>query len=112
MDKHTFRLTLPVLLLASPGAAQVALPSVPLPAGTLDRSIERVTRVADPVLADAGRTFAAVRETRLENLVRANPKILELTRGVTLAARRGADLRAWRQCLERVARTRLSLPGQ
>mgnify|MGYP006213620251 CR=1 FL=1 len=61
MDKQTFRLTLPVLLLASPAAAQVALPSVPLPTGTLGRSIERVTRVANPVLADAGRTLAAVR---------------------------------------------------
>lgn len=91
MDKQTFRLTLPVLLLASPAAAQLALPSVPLPTGTVGRSIERVTRVADPVLADAGRTLAAVRESRLENLVRANPKVLELTRE-GYPARRGEVL--------------------
>jgi len=91
MDKQIFRLAMPLLLLASPAAAQLALPSVPLPTGALGRSIDRVTRVVEPVLADAGRALAALRETRLENLVRANPKVLELTRD-GYAARRGEVL--------------------
>lgn len=91
MDRQISRLAPLLLLLAAPASAQLALPAVPIPKEALGRTIDRVTRVVEPVVADAGRSLAALRQTRLENLVRVNPKVLELTRE-GYPARRGEVL--------------------
>ncbi|MGN3973201.1 S8 family serine peptidase [Tsuneonella sp. SYSU-LHT278] len=82
---------LPVLLLAAPAAAQLALPALPLPTSPVQGVVDRVTRSAEPVLADAGRRLAELREVRLDRLVRANPEVLELDRE-GYPARRGEIL--------------------
>ncbi|MCT2558672.1 S8 family serine peptidase [Tsuneonella sp. YG55] len=82
---------LPVLLLAAPAAAQLGLPGVTLPTGPVRGALEGVTRSVEPVLADAGRRLAALREARIERLVRANPRALELT-AEGYPARRGEIL--------------------
>lgn len=86
-----FRIMLPVLLLAAPAAAQLALPTLPLPTSPVQGVVDRVTRSAEPVLADAGRRLAELREVRLDRLVRANPEVLELDRE-GYPARRGEIL--------------------
>lgn len=88
---HSLRLFVLLLLLASPAAAQLAVPGLPLPVGPVGRTVETVTRMVEPILADAGRSLAAVREARLERLVRAHPQALELTRE-GYPARRGEVL--------------------
>ena len=80
MNRPTYRLLALLLLLASPAAAQLALPGVPLASGPVGDAVGAVTRTVEPVLADAGRSLAALRATRLDRLVHANPKLLELTR--------------------------------
>ncbi|WP_232308124.1 S8 family serine peptidase [Tsuneonella dongtanensis] len=73
------RIAMLLALLASPAVAQIGLPGVQLPTGPVRDTIGGVVRVAEPVLADAGRQLAALREDRLERLVRTNPKHLEMT---------------------------------
>lgn len=91
MNKPIYRLLVPLLLSASPAAAQLGLPGVGLPSAPVGQAVGTVTRAVEPVIADAARTLAAVRETRLDRLVRANPKLLELTRD-GYPARRGEVL--------------------
>lgn len=91
MRSRIFRLALLSALLASPAAAQLGLQGLPLPTGPVSRTVDAISRTVEPVLADAGRSLAALRETRLENLVRANAKVLELTRD-GYPARRGEVL--------------------
>jgi hypothetical protein len=79
MDTRFFRLAVPLLLLAAPAAAQLGLPGVQIPTGPLRGTLDAVTGIAQPVLADAGRRLADLREARLTRLVRAHPKLLELT---------------------------------
>lgn len=79
MDTRLFRLALPLVLLAAPAAAQLGLRGVQIPMGPLRGTIDTVTGIAQPVLADAGQRLADLREARLERLVRANPRSLELT---------------------------------
>ncbi len=85
------RIMLPALLLAAPAAAQLALPGVSLPSAPIRGALGEVTRSVEPVLADAGRRLADLRQTRLERLVRANPRVLELD-GDGNPARRGEIL--------------------
>jgi hypothetical protein len=87
MIRPIYRLLVPLLLLTSPAVAQLGLPGVSLPSNAVGHAVGAVTRGVEPVLADAGRTLAAVRETRLNRLVRASPKQLELTRDGYLARR-------------------------
>ncbi len=88
MRSNIFRFSVLLLFLAGPAAAQLGLPSLPLPTGPVGRTVGAVTRTAESVLADAGRSLAALRVTRIESLVRANSKALELTRD-GYPARRG-----------------------
>ena len=91
MNRRSYHLVLATLLLASPATAQLSVPGVPLPTRPVGRVLDGVTGAVEPVLADAGRQLSSIRKTRLENLVRASPQALELTRE-GYPARRGEIL--------------------
>lgn len=80
MNRRSYHLVLATLLLAAPASAQLSVPGVPLPTRPVGRVLDGLTGAVEPVLADAGRQLSSIRKTRLENLVRANPQALELTR--------------------------------
>lgn len=91
MNRRSYHLVLATLLLAAPATAQLSVPGVPLPTRPVGRVLDGLTGAVEPVLADAGRQLSSIRKTRLENLVRANPQALELTRE-GYPARRGEIL--------------------
>jgi hypothetical protein len=66
------------VLLSAPALAQLGVPSIRVPTGPLRGPVAAVTDIAEPVLSDAGRVLANLRETRLSRLVRSNPKALEM----------------------------------
>lgn len=85
------QLALVTALASGPAAAQLGLPGVQLPTRALERTVGTVARTAEPVLTDAGKQLAALREARISRLVRDNPAVLELTAD-GYAARRGEVL--------------------
>lgn len=91
MLKQISCLAVSALLIASPAVAQLGLPSLQLPTGPVGQTIDRLRSAVEPVLADAGRNLAELRETRIQKLVRDNPKALDLTRD-NYPARRGEVL--------------------
>lgn len=87
MLKQISYLATALLVLAAPAAAQLSLPSMPLPSGTVAETIGRVRGTIDPIVKDVELSLVQLREARLEKLVRDNPKMLELTRDGYLARR-------------------------
>lgn len=87
MLKQISYLATALLVLAAPAAAQLSLPSMPPPSGTVAETIGRVRGTIDPIVKDVELSLVQLREARLEKLVRDNPKMLELTRDGYLARR-------------------------